>query len=148
MSPRWLHWPAATAAEDWDTYEDGIWTVSSLGSSPDGVNTETKASVAYQSTGGAGFRGWYNSGNYPASRYWNTSGGDVIPPAVAVWNATDSVWLGWSTPTTPSSSVNASVFHNVAGSGGAYLAGSNTDEIVVIYLTQTPTDFSNWSDYA
>jgi hypothetical protein len=143
-----LHWPAAAVVEDWDTYEDGIWTVSPLGFNPTGVNTETKASVAYQSTSSAGFPGWFISGNYPASRYWDIAAGDVIPPAVAVWDATDGNWLGWSTPTTPPSTTNVTTQYNVDGAGGSYFAGKSGNVVVIVYLTQVPTNFAGWSNYA
>jgi hypothetical protein len=136
----------AGGSENWDTNEDGIFKVSSASNTPNGEFVQ--ATTAYGSTSGATFQGWFRDNNMPTSRYWDGTA-DTVPPAIAVWNATDSVWLGWSTPTAPGVTTAETVRWDVEGAGGTgyWSFASEGKTLYVVYLTQAPTDFASWGDY-
>ena len=147
MTPPTVQFIPAAGGEDWDTYSEGIYRNPSVAFSPNASGSFVVSTSLYVSTAPVGFYGWYQS-SYPVSRYWNTSGGDTVPPAVAVWDETSSVWRGWSRPLI-TSATNATLTWSVGGDPGTgYLGGSTSGHnLYFVYLTQLPTDFSNWSNY-
>jgi len=135
---------------DWDTYEGGIWKCSSLklGSIfPAFTGTLVKAS-SYPTSHPNGIEGWASSGNRPVSRWWANV--NEPPPFVAVWNDTDSRWLGVAGFTTNLGSSRA--FYDsprIQTSSGAVenLDLSQNETVYFIYLSQDPGDFSGWRNY-
>lgn len=133
-------------SREWETLEDGVWGVPSATNTPTGEII--LASTAYNSTSSSTFQGWYRAANNPASRYWDTSAGDVPPPYVAIWNVTDGAWMGWSEPTSIPTSTNATVEWNTGGPNADYWTfGNEGDHLVIVYLTGEPQEFSSWVDY-
>jgi hypothetical protein len=131
--------------EDWDTNADGIWGTPSATNDP-ADSQELTASVNYLTTASGGFNGWYRDLFDPASRYWNTLGGDTPPPYIAVWNETTGVWHGWSGHGTLSPSGNETIRWDAAGAD-LWTFAHEGDVLVIVYLSQEPTNFANWRDY-
>ena len=131
--------------EDWDTNADGIWGTPSATNDP-ADSQELTASVNYLTTASGGFNGWYRDLFDPASRYWDTLGGDTPPPYIAVWNETTGVWHGWSGHGTLSPSGNETIRWDAA-EADLWTFGHEGDVLVIVYLSQEPTNFANWRDY-
>ena len=139
---------AEGGTENWSTWENGIWYVPSKENDPTGEIIE--ASSVYISTASQGMEGFgKNTNNYPMTRHWNITGGDTVPPAVAVWNKTETAWLGTSgvTANVPNASNSTVVYDTNPSANGYYGYTHVGDEIIIIYLTQAPLDFGNWPAY-
>jgi hypothetical protein len=132
-------------ADDWDTYADGIWGTPSATNDP-ADSQELTASVNYLSTASGSFQGWYRDLFDPASRYWDTLGGDTPPPYIAVWNETTQTWHGWSGHGTLSPSANETIRWDAAGAN-LWTFGHEGDVLVIVYLSQAPTNFAGWRNY-
>ena len=139
---------AEGGTENWSTWENGIWYVPIKENNPTGEIIE--ASSVYISTAPQGMEGVGTDGNnYPMTRYWNITGGDTVPPAVAVWNKTETAWLGTSEVMgiVPDSDNSTVVYDTNPSANGYYGYTHVGDEIIIIYLTQAPLDFGNWPAY-
>ena len=140
----------AGGAEGWETHSDGVWRVVSASNSTDiaGGDGLVVSTTAYSMATTNAARGWYRASNFPTVRYYNTTGGEVPPPAIAVWNETTSAWLGASeVPTFTPSSANTLQYNVNATTGSYWSFAQEGDELFVVYLTQMPTDLSLWAPY-
>jgi len=148
MTPPTVQFIPAAGGVDWDTYEGGIWKVSSLqlGSSGSVFTGSLVSASSYPTSDSRGIEGWASSNSRPVSRYWNSG---EPPPYVAVWNDTDGQWLGVAGFTNIGSRRAFYGSPAIATATGAVedLDDSAGDTIYIIYLSQDPGDFSGWRDY-
>lgn len=145
MTPRWLHWPADTAA-DWDTNADGVYTSSSmrLDTTFSSLTTVTSSS-AY--TDIAEVRVLTGSGVQlrASGSSWPTS----FAPYLAIWTT-------WSGDT--SASWRTFEWNNTTGFGNRYTlqtgnTGSDDDfsesSVALALVLQTQAGLpTGWSDYS
>ena len=139
MSPRWLHWPAASAALEWENGADGIWKVSSWSATPSG--SLISASTAFDSP----TSGWFENST-PELRARDYSSTDSKPNFVVAWNVTDSVWSGLFTYDRLVQGVAA------AYSPTGYSQPQRNKEIILIWYATDPTSggtipTSGWQPY-
>jgi hypothetical protein len=147
MSPRWLHWPAASSAIDYTTNMDGLYENTSDTTSIYELTTVT-SSTAYTDTGG--FR---RAGSTGIQLYGpGLTGGGItnFPPYVALWFSEDGITWYWS----------VLQWNNVTGTSNRYApvqGGTmpNVDDSVphaIAYQTADATggtnDTSSWTNYS
>jgi len=149
MSPRWLHWPAAAAGVDWDTYEDGIWKISSLSGTRSGAFVRTSTNFPYPTS-----QGFETDSDRLVGAPFPTI--NDAPPYIALWNHTDQLWItDTAAPRRSSLASSSRAFYDDGGSfeidgithGYASLTSMVGDEIYLIYLTQDPGSITGWRDY-
>jgi hypothetical protein len=150
MSPRWLHWPAASSGPDWDTAATVLHTVYGVGGSG-GV-----ATVTYEN--GSLFTNNLNSGTPVASTIARTnttsrsgialSGGTVDTNGILVDAPFSATWVngsGWVVGSPLGYGVyKVFVFSECSPT---VLASDFTVGCAVIFYASDPGDPTSWRDY-
>lgn len=146
MSPRWLHWPAASSAVDYTTNMDGLYENTSDTTSIYDLTTVT-SSTAYSDTGAFRRAGTAGIQLYGAG---GTGAPATLPPYVALWFSEDGITWYWS----------VLEWNNVGGTsnryspvqGGTMPAVDSSVPHAIAYQTIDPTggtnDTTGWSNYS
>jgi len=141
-----LVYPTGTpSTEDWDTYENGIIAIPSIGGTASGdliVNANDPSTTLLPTVGG------YNESNWPAIRYGGTDQNNYNEAWewIAVWSKTDQQWLGYSQRSGTGYSYDRVDFRDNASSSG-YMSNTIGKHCIYVGLKNQPTNFANWSDY-
>ena len=145
--PSWLYWADTGGQEGWSTYADGVYRrddFSTSSTSPATVNLVSSAAYNTTSGAGGGIIRWYNAGGNVTTQYWQNS--DTIPPFIAVWDITASTWQGvHEAPSSRPGGANETLSYSPIDT--PWSNGDNGNNVIIIYLTQEPLDFSNWANY-
>ena len=145
----------SVSAEDWDTNSNGVWHIVTSSNTPDAAEDGfVQLSTLYNMASTNAGRGWYRTNNVASGRYYDVTGGEVPPVAVALWNETTQVWLGAGALDAYTPSNTNTVKYSTTpilgdGTAGNYMATADTegDSVYVVFLTAYPTDIASWRAY-
>jgi len=145
MSPRWLHWPAAVSANDWDTFAIAV---SDEYTSSGTTWVPGSPYLQFTPTGTA-----FEPDQQRFASQVQVRSGNVSPsysttvPYIAFWNATTSVWTVHAWTTNISATVQGYDPTSFEPAGASLPASGHTIRLVGL-SAYTSGDANSWSNYA